>query len=298
MNRLILFLMPLVLGCQKSAGQTEHFIKVAKELATPSGNHVLVVAHRADWRNAPENSLQAVQNCIDMGVDIVEIDVRVTADNQVVVIHDKTLERTTSGYGKVSHHTLKELQSMTLKNGYGLSTTHNIPSLEELLLLTKNKIHVFIDKGYYILPQVWEVVEKTGTQNQVLLEGKVDFSTFQKTYPEYVSKVKYMPRIKPETVNLRQYVDDFSSQMNVPLLIASFKTENRVFLEYLSDFKRQHIGTMGSTLWAESCAGHTDDVSVQEPEAGWGWMLRQGFTAICTDRPALLIDYLQEKELH
>ena len=39
---------------------------------------VIVVAHRADWRNAPENSLQAIQNCIDMGVDMVEIDVRKT----------------------------------------------------------------------------------------------------------------------------------------------------------------------------------------------------------------------------
>lgn len=61
---------------------------------------VLVVAHRGDWRNAPENSLQAYQNCIDMGVDMIEIDLQKTKDNQLVIMHDRTLDRTTDGKGK------------------------------------------------------------------------------------------------------------------------------------------------------------------------------------------------------
>ena len=64
------------------------------------GNHpdkILVVSHRADWRNAPENSLQGIQNCIDMGVDMVEIDLKRTKDGHLVVMHDKTINRTMNG---------------------------------------------------------------------------------------------------------------------------------------------------------------------------------------------------------
>ena len=47
---------------------------------------ILVVSHRGDWRNAPENSLQAIQNCIDMGVDMVEIDLKKTKDGYLVLM--------------------------------------------------------------------------------------------------------------------------------------------------------------------------------------------------------------------
>lgn len=50
-----------------------HSDKIIANLQKPASNSVLVVSHRADWRNAPENSLQAIQNCIDMGVDVIEI---------------------------------------------------------------------------------------------------------------------------------------------------------------------------------------------------------------------------------
>ena len=77
-------------------------------------DQVIVVAHRGDWRNAPENSLQAIQNCIDMGVDMVEIDVRQTKDGQLVLMHDVTVDRTTTGTGKVSELTWEYLQGLQL----------------------------------------------------------------------------------------------------------------------------------------------------------------------------------------
>lgn len=82
-----------------------------------SDNEILVVAHRADWRNAPENSLQGIQNCIDMGVDMVEIDLKKTKDGHLVVMHDRTINRTMTGKGKPEDYTLAELKAMYLKNG-------------------------------------------------------------------------------------------------------------------------------------------------------------------------------------
>lgn len=75
----------------------------------------MVVSHRGDWRNAPENSLQAIQNCIDMGVDMVEVDLKKTKDGHLIVMHDQTIDRTTTGKGKPENYTLEELRCFRLK---------------------------------------------------------------------------------------------------------------------------------------------------------------------------------------
>ena len=116
---------------------------------------IMVVSHRADWRNAPENSLQGIQNCIDMGVDMVEIDLKKTKDGHLVLIHDRTVDRTMNGKGKVEDYTLAELKAMQLKNGVGCKTRHQIPTLEEVMLLCKGKVMVNIDKGYDYFQEVY-----------------------------------------------------------------------------------------------------------------------------------------------
>lgn len=80
-----------VLSAQESAKT------LVVDLKSHETKKVLVVAHRGDWRNAPENSLQAFQNCIAMGVDMIEIDLKMTKDNQLVIMHDNTIDRTTDG---------------------------------------------------------------------------------------------------------------------------------------------------------------------------------------------------------
>lgn len=73
--------------------------EIRENLLGNYSDRVLVVSHRADWRNAPENSLQGIRNCIDMGVDMVEIDLKKTKDGHLVVMHDKTINRTMTGKG-------------------------------------------------------------------------------------------------------------------------------------------------------------------------------------------------------
>lgn len=63
-------------------------------------DYVFVTAHRGDWIFAPENSLKALENAITLGVDIMETDVWLTKDDQLVIMHDKTLDRTTNGTGR------------------------------------------------------------------------------------------------------------------------------------------------------------------------------------------------------
>src|SRR3989304_8217888 len=87
----------------------------------------LLAAHRGGAQLWPENSLFAFRNAIALGANFLEFDVHLSRDGQGVVIHDPTLERTTTGTGAVSDRTLAELRTLRLKDRGGKVTTEALP---------------------------------------------------------------------------------------------------------------------------------------------------------------------------
>ena len=75
---------------------------VAAQMHKTNTPHVIIAAHRGDWRNYPENSLPSIESVIRMGADIMELDLKMTKDSVLVLSHDVTVDRCTDGTGKVS----------------------------------------------------------------------------------------------------------------------------------------------------------------------------------------------------
>ena len=93
----------------------------------------LIIAHRGDLCAAPENTLAAFQRARDAGADGVELDVRLTRDDQLVVFHDRGLERTSNGRGPVDHLTLKEIRSLDVGSWFGPAFKgEGAPTLDEV----------------------------------------------------------------------------------------------------------------------------------------------------------------------
>jgi glycerophosphoryl diester phosphodiesterase len=93
--------------------------EVLSYLAKPVPNHpyfnpagFMVIAHRGGRSLGPENTLYTYQRAADLGVDVLEIDVHLTQDNHLAVIHDKTVDRTTNGSGTVESYKLADLQKL------------------------------------------------------------------------------------------------------------------------------------------------------------------------------------------
>lgn len=145
--------------------------RIYKKITDPNDMGITVVAHRADWRTAPENSLAAIESSIRQGADVVELDVQKTKDGKLILMHDKTLDRTTTGKGKISEWPLDSIRTLYLKNGAALKTKHRVPTLEEALLTAKGKVMVNLDKAYPIFDEIYPVLEKTGTVNQIIMKG-------------------------------------------------------------------------------------------------------------------------------
>ena len=92
-----------------------------------------IVAHRGLHGELPENSLPAMKAAWDAGIEWCECDVQLSADGSPVVIHDETLERTTTGSGRVADFSVEELRKLRLRRADGTVTEERVPTLDELL---------------------------------------------------------------------------------------------------------------------------------------------------------------------
>ncbi|MBC7557643.1 MAG: glycerophosphodiester phosphodiesterase, partial [Chryseobacterium sp.] len=99
---------------------------------------MLKIAHRGAKGYAPENTLFAFQKAIDLGCDAIELDVHLSLEGELVVIHDEKINRTTNGTGFVNQLLTKELKTFLIDE------KHEIPTLKEILDITDRKCIVNI----------------------------------------------------------------------------------------------------------------------------------------------------------
>jgi glycerophosphoryl diester phosphodiesterase/sugar lactone lactonase YvrE len=159
-----------------TAVEHENLADELKKLsAHPS--EIWLCAHRGNTysgkaNNIPENSVEAIRQAIAAGADMVEIDIRKTADNRFVLMHDATINRTTTGTGNVSDLTLAQIKSYKLKAN-GTTTNCTVPTLEEALLAGKGKVFFDFDLENRVtdagdLKQLVDLTEETGMLNSVM----------------------------------------------------------------------------------------------------------------------------------
>ena len=106
----------------------------------------IVVAHRGASAIAPENTLAAFQLALNAGADAIELDIHLSSDNHVVVIHDSRLSRTSSGKGAVKNTSLKELKRLSAGSWFHKKfTSEKIPTLSEVFELVRGRIGINVE---------------------------------------------------------------------------------------------------------------------------------------------------------
>lgn len=298
MKKIYLFLLLLVCS-QLSWGQDKATL-VRNIFLGNNVSQLLVVSHRADWRNAPENSLQGIQNCIDMGVDMVEIDLKKTKDGHLVLMHDKLIDRTMNGKGRAEDYTLAELKALRLKNGAGCKTRHQIPTFEEVMNLCKGKIMVNVDKGYDYFKEAYIVLERTGTTDQCVMKAGLPYERVKAENGDVLDKMIFMPVVNLHKEGAEAIIDGYLEHMQPTAFELVFNNDGPEVQRLIKKVRDSGAKIFINSLWPELCGGHDDDraVELHQPDESWGWIIGQGAKLIQTDRPALLLEYLRAKKLH
>jgi len=299
-NRLISFLLlAFLLETVHVSAQIDRIQEIRNTLKNPKADKVLVVAHRGDWRYAPENSLAAIDNAIKMGVDVVELDVHKTKDGQIILMHDKTLDRTTTGKGLINEWTLDSIKKLNLKNGCAIKTIHRVPTLEEAMLHAKGRIMINLDKAYDIFDEVYAILEKTGTTHQVIMKGSQPAEQVKREFGKYLDKVFYMPIVNLDKKDAIEQISLFMKELNpVAFELLFVLDSNRMPLQVKELLEGKSL-IWYNTLWDTMAGGHDDDMSLENPDKGYGYLIDSLNARILqTDRPGYLLEYLRTKGMH
>jgi glycerophosphoryl diester phosphodiesterase len=201
-----LCLLAFVLSVGSSLAQDLHVLKIKNTrqlhdfFKYRENDRPIISGHRGGIvPGFPENSIEAFENTLKHTSAFFEIDPRLTKDSVIVLVHDATLERTTSGTGKVIDYTWEELKELQLKDHLGNVTPYRIPSLEEAIKWSKGKTIINLDKKDVPLEMTAAIIKKHKAHAHVMVtvhtaeqaryyydqDNRQMFSAFVRTMEEF-----------------------------------------------------------------------------------------------------------------
>lgn len=276
-----------------------------------ANGRILSAAHRSDWRNAPENSLPAIQSAIDNGIDMVEMDVKVTSDGHLILMHDHNVDRMTNGTGDISSKTLTQIRQLRLREGQGGSgaalTEVQIPTFEEALDLCKGKILINLDHANIqngTMDRVWELTVQKGCEGVVVLKSDEAAEKVvqwldekQAAHPEGIRPMFAMlfsdnSSADTEAVKARftTYWNTFLHSARIPEMIelVSGNPNTSLLQPDILNMVRGNTRLFFNFMWSDISAGRSDDPK------GWNELSLKGFNVFQTDYSAELASYLKD----
>jgi glycerophosphoryl diester phosphodiesterase len=241
----------------------------------------MIASHRGTHNDFPENSMSAFKRGIELGIDVIEMDVRHTKDDSLVIMHDATVDRMTNGKGKVSDLTFEEVRSLRLKFK-GELTEEKVPTLEEALNLARGKILVDLDIKTNKVPEIMKVVDRTQTANTCFY---------------FLGRGIYAKMVKEKKPAYRTLVRGHR-EADVDSIFAVTKTEAvHIAPSFYTVAVTSKIKANGGRIWINAL-GDVDKKAAAGDVEAYGELLKNGANMIQTDYPALLMKYLKSKHLY
>ena len=297
------------LNAQACLPNPAHFAEVRQRVIHPPARHVVVVAHRACFAAAPENSPEAIDACWRMGVEVVENDVRMLKDGTLVVMHDDTVNRTTDGWGYLNDLTWDEVQDLRLRDGEGGSgapvTPIPVTRLRDYFRAAKHKVMINLELKPSAMANLQTLVDQSlamareeGVLDHIVLKipdlnshGKVSAS-LPISRLELPDDVLIWPIIwQSEAADPIERLDQLETfdpdGLEVPFLGEDF------FAAIAGAPRNSARPVMAVAVRPYWSGGLSDDVSLPDPQAGWGRLVELGANVLMTDHPEYLLRFLE-----
>lgn len=258
------------------------------DLLSRTNPAILTIAHRGLWSSAPENSLAAIRAAADIGVEFVEIDTQATADGHLVVIHDKTLDRTTSIKGFVGASSFAAVRDARLRVGAGgqaaVLSDERVPTLEEVLEEARGRVFVNIDTKFpHELPLVIATVRRLGAEGHVIIKSDVvpQSRSFPVLDADWFGSIPHMPMFH---VRPGKFAEDLRliEPLRAPMVEVKF-ADIADLAAGREELERQNIRLWINTLDVSHNLDFNDSRALKDPEAVWGALAAAGVGAIQTD---------------
>ncbi len=241
--------------------------------AAAQTRRVVAISHRGEHLERPENTIPAFQEAIRVGADFIEVDVQTTADGKLVLSHDATVDRCTTGQGRVSAMTFDQVEALDagIKKGAQFTGT-KIPTFDEVLDLARGKIGIYVDIKNATAQDLVTHIDGHGmTENVVMYCKPTLCKDIQNLNPKF--------KVMPESATVEH------SQMLVDLL------HPKVIAFGAGDFKPEIIAVSKQA----NAEVYVDRMGNTDAPEGWQSAIDAGADGIQTDRPGPLVEYLRAK---
>lgn len=294
----------IFVSCTEQPQYANRAEKILAEINDPNSEYVVVISHRGDWRNYPENSIPAIESIIRMGADMMELDVKMTKDSVLVLCHDQTINRTTNGKGLIKDMTYDSLMTFRLKRAHGATTDSlRIPTLREALLCCKDRILVNVDHAYPYYDEIVKLTEELGVTGQVLMKGSSPIDKVNEDMSKHEHNLLYMPIININYASGQTLFYDYIERGVPPMAYeVCWQKPGEEIDECVAKIHESGSKLWINTFWSTVCGGpgNDDDTAYDAADPGevYGQYIEMGASMIQTDRPALLIGYLRSIGRH
>ena len=260
----------------------------------------LLAAHRGVCgANIPCNTLAAYAIALQQGADIIELDVSKSLDGELFAFHPG-MEPVYLKCGKmISEMTAKEVREVPLLNQDEVPTHYRVPTLEEALAFLKDKAYINVDKFWTDVEGITACIRRAGVERQAIVKTYLEEDALREV-EKFAPDLMFMPMVRHK---------DESTEMLLKRKINLIGNEvlfDRETDEVISDAYIAEMHRKGLLIWANAIvynekdvisAGHTDDVSLTEdPDLGWGWLIRKKVDIIQTDWPLMLKQYIDSRK--
>jgi glycerophosphoryl diester phosphodiesterase len=239
-----------------------------------------------------------------MGVDMMELDVKMTKDSVLVLMHDKTINRMTNGKGLVSDITYDSLMTFNMRRAHNVTTDSiKVPTLRQAFECCKDRILINVDHAQNYYKEIVELAEEMGMTGQVLMKGKKSIDQVAADMAPYKNNLLYMPIIDINKESGQALFAEYVEKGVVPMAFEVCWQKNGQEMEdCVSKIKAMGSKLWINTFWPSVCGGYGNDddaaVEVEDPATVYEQYIEMGATMIQTDRPELLLNYLRSIGRH
>lgn len=285
----LLFLIPALLclgsACKNNNEEPQRDDLIRSRLKDPKGTEVLVAARFGDWHGTFENSLHAIQKAVEKEADIVTLQLKKTADGQIICFSDDTVDRLMEGTGKVSEMTLDEIRALKPREYRGPSDLAIVPTLEEAIAFSRGKLLLHVSLNEYF-DEALELIKSNDAQDQVIVKsrrnpglGYLYMPVFDVEHHSDLGALEEILALNPVGVEIH-FTDD-----NAPLLAPA--------IELAKGKTRIAVNTCGIKAGSHKDPQRGDGTQADQI---WGELIRQGASVIFTDQVKPLMRYLGKIE--
>ena len=238
----------------------------------------LVSCHRGCTERAPENTVAAARDAVRIGADLIECDVRTTADGHLVIMHDSTVDRTTDGFGPISGMTLAQVRRLLIRDTRFASLgTHRVPTLAELVNAVGRRAGFYIDTKDVHPAALKRVLRDP----QVIAKSFAYISTDEASlWKKHIPELRLMATA-PDDVRTPKQLQDFVTTFQLSALDGPLTlTKEQVAAAF----------DMGVLFLP-------DTLTLSEGPEIWSDVIARGAGGIQTDRPAVLAEFLKQRRI-